>query len=172
MQKDFSYPLNIDDLNQQEQHHKLKANQEQLKTLSDILQVEDIKNFEADIFLKLNLKQHKLDLWGSVNALIELKSVVSLENFEKEYNVEFTYCFDTKATYKDIKELEPSIYDDVPDVIDNGKINLADIAIEQLALQLDDYPRKDGEKFEFVSEFDEETTKQSNPFAVLEKLKK
>ncbi len=172
MQKDFSYPLNIDDLNQQEQHHKLKANQEQLKTLSDILQVEDIKNFEADIFLKLNLKQHKLDLWGSVNALIELKSVVSLENFEKEYNVEFTYCFDTKATYKDIKELEPSIYDDVPDVIDNGKINLADIAIEQLALQLDDYPRKDGEKFEFISEFDEETTKQSNPFAVLEKLKK
>ena len=55
MQKDFSYPLNIDDLNQQEQHHKLKANQEQLKTLSNILQVEDIKNFEADIFLKLNL---------------------------------------------------------------------------------------------------------------------
>ena len=172
MQKDFSYPLNIDDLNQQEQHHKLKADAEQLKTLTEILQVEDVKNFEADIFLKLNLKQHKLDLWGTVKALIELKSVVSLDNFEKNYEVEFTYCYDTKATHKDIKELEPSIYDEVPDVIDNGKINLADIAIEQLALELDDYPRKDGEKFEFASEFDEETTRQANPFAVLEKLKK
>ena len=172
MQKDFSYPLNIDDLNQQEQHHKLKADAEQLKTLTEILQVEDVKNFEADIFLKLNLKQHKLDLWGTVKALIELKSVVSLDNFEKNYEVEFTYCYDTKATHKDIKELEPSIYDEVPDVIDNGKINLADIAIEQLALELDDYPRKEGEKFEFVSEFDEETTKKANPFAVLEKLKK
>ena len=172
MQKDFSYPLNIDDLNQQEQHYKLNADAEQLKTLRDILQVEDVKNFGADIFLKLNLKQHKLDLWGSVNATVELKSVVSLENFEKEYNVEFTYCYDTKATYKDIKELEPYIYDDVPDVIDNGKIDLADIAIEQLALQIEDYPRQNGEKFEFVSEFDEETTKKANPFAVLEKLKK
>ena len=172
MQKDFSYPLNIEDLNQQEQHYKLKANNEQLRTLCDILQVEDIKKFEADIFLKLNLKQHKLDLWGNISAIVELKSVVSLENFEKDYNVDFNYCFDTKATYKDIKELEPSIYDDVPDVIDNGKIDLANIAIEQLALQLDDYPRKDGEKFEFVSEFDEETTKQANPFAILEKLKK
>ena len=172
MQKDFSYPLNIDDLNQQEQHHKLKANNEQLKTLSDILQVEDVKNFEADIFLKLNLKQHTLNVWGTVKALLELKSVVSLENFEKDYAVDFKYCYDTKATYKDIKELEPSIYDDVPDIIEDGKIDLADIAIEQLALQIDDYPRKDGEKFEFVSEFDEETTNAANPFAVLKNLKK
>lgn len=172
MQKDFSYPLNIDDLNQQEQHHKLKADTEQLKILRDILQVEDVKKFEADIFLKLNLRQHKLDLWGNVKSVVELKSVVSLENFDKDYDVDFNYCFDTKATYKDIKELEPSIYDDVPDVIDNGKIDLADIAIEQLALQIDYYPRQDGEKFEFISEFDEETTKNANPFAVLAKLKK
>ena len=172
MQKDFSYPLHIDDLNQQEQHHTIKANDEQLKVLKEILQVEDVKKFEANIFLKLNLKQHKLDLWGKVNALLELKSVVSLENFEKKYEIDFTYCYDTKATYKDIKELEPSIYDNVPDIIDNGKIDLVDIAIEQLALHIDDYPRKDGEKFEFVSEFDEETDKRANPFAVLEKLKK
>lgn len=172
MQKDFSYPLNIDDLNQQEQHHKLVADIEQLKLLTDILQVEGIKKFEADIYLKLNLKQHTLNVWGTVNALLELKSVVSLENFEKDYAVDFNYCYDTKATYKEIKELEPSIYDDVPDIIEDGKIDLADIAIEQLALQIDDYPRKDGEIFEFVSEFDEETTQQSNPFAVLQQLKK
>jgi len=172
MQEDFSYPLNIDELNQQEQHHKIKADADELKILKDILQVEDVKKFEADIFLKLNIKLHKLDLWGQVKAIVELKSVVSLENFDKTYDVDFSYCYDTKATYKDIKELEPSIYDDVPDVIENGQIDLANIAIEQLALQLDDYPRKDGEKFEFVSQFDEETTKQTNPFLVLEKLKK
>ena len=172
MQKDFSYPLNIDDLNQQEQHHKIYADEDQLKLLKEILQVEDVKNFEADIFLKLNLKQHKLDVWGNVSSLIELKSVVSLENFEQNYNIEFTYCYDTKATYKDIKDLEPSIYDDVPDVIENGKIDLINIAIEQLALKIDDYPRKDGEVFEFESEFDEETTRNANPFSILEKLKK
>ncbi|MBQ8870750.1 MAG: DUF177 domain-containing protein [Alphaproteobacteria bacterium] len=172
MQKDFSYPLNIDDLNQQEQHHKLKADGEELNILKDILQVENVKSFEADIYLKLNLKMHKLDIWGKVKSDLVLKSVVSLENFEKTYEVDFQYYYDTKATYKDIKEMEPSIYDDVPDVVENGKIDLVNIAIEQLALELDDYPRKDGESFEFVSEFDEETTKMANPFAVLEKLKK
>ena len=172
MQKDFSYPLNIDDLNQQEQHHKLKADGEELNILKDILQVENVKSFEADIYLKLNLKMHKLDIWGKVKSDLVLKSVVSLENFEKTYEVDFQYYYDTKATYKDIKEMEPSIYDDVPDVVENGKIDLVNIAIEQLALELDDYPRKDGESFEFVSEFDEETTKMANPFAVLKKLKK
>ena len=164
--------MNIDDLNQQEQHHKICASEEQLMLLKEILQVEDVKKFEADVFLKLNLKQHKLDVWGRVNALVELKSVVSLENFEQNYDIEFSYFYDTKATYKDIKELEPSIYDDVPDVIENGQIDLVNIAIEQLALKIDDYPRKEGEVFEFESEFDEETTRSANPFSVLEKLKK
>ena len=53
-----------------------------------------------------------------------------------------------------------------------GKIDLAEIAMEQIALVLDDFPRKDGETFQFTSEFDEETTKTTNPFAVLQKLKK
>lgn len=172
MQKDFSYPLNIDDLNQQEQHYKLKADEEELKILKDILQVENVKSFESDIYLKLNLKMHKLDIWGKVKSDLVLKSVVSLENFEKTYEVDFKYYYDTKATYKDIKEMDPSIYDDVPDVVEDGKIDLVNIAIEQLALELDDYPRKNGESFEFISEFDEETTKMANPFAVLEKLKK
>ena len=52
------------------------------------------------------------------------------------------------------------------------EIDLADIAMEQLALVLEDFPRKDGEVFEFESEFDEETTQKANPFAALAKLKK
>lgn len=48
---------------------------------------------------------------------------------------------------------------------------MAQIAIEQVALVMEDYPRKEGEVFEFVSEFDEETTKAQNPFSVLAKLK-
>ena len=62
--------------------------------------------------------------------------------------------------------------EEVPDIVEGGKIDLADIAMEQLALVLDDFPRRDGEVFEFKSEFDEETTARPNPFAVLAALKK
>lgn len=172
MQKDFSYPLKIDALNQQEQHYRLCADAEQLNTLTEVLQVENVKSFVADIYLKLNLKQHCLDVWGKVTAEVELQSVISLDKFSKKYETPFTYHFDTQATYQDIKDLEAGINEDVPDIIDNGQIDLANLAIEQLALVLDDYPRQEGEEFRFESEFDEETTKQANPFAVLEKLKK
>lgn len=172
MQKDFSYPLKIDELNQQEQHYHLVADESQRKTLQEILQVESVKSFVADISLKLNLKQHLLNVWGVVNAELELKSVVSLENFSKKYSAPFELKYDTKATYKEIREMDADIDDDVPDIIINGQINLADISIEQLALVMEDYPRREGETFDFVPEFDVEEPRMNNPFAALEKLKK
>ena len=61
---------------------------------------------------------------------------------------------------------------DLPDVVVGGKIDLADIVIEQIALRLDDYPRRPGEVFVFESEFDDGTEDKHNPFDVLAKLKK
>ena len=58
------------------------------------------------------------------------------------------------------------------DIIENGQIDLAEIAMEQIALVIDDFPRQENESFVFKSEFDEETTRAANPFAVLQKLKK
>ena len=136
------------------------------------MQIVDVKSFVADIYLKLHLKERRLDIWGTVKADLELQSVLSLENFVKTYEAPFAYYYDTAATYKDIRKLEAGINDEVPDIIENGQINLADVAIEQLALVLEAYPRRDDEKFAFESEFDAETTRQSNPFSVLAKLKK
>lgn len=172
MQKDFSYPLKIDTLNQQQQHYHLQADQAQCKSLKEILQVEDVCAFDADIYLKYHQKEHRLDIWGEVRATLELRSVISDENFIKEYQTSFDYYYDTSATYKDIREMEPSIYDDVPEIVENGEIDLGNVAIEQLALVMEDYPRKDGEVFEFVADFDPQDDKPENPFAVLKNLKK
>ena len=61
---------------------------------------------------------------------------------------------------------------DVPDIAENGIINLADIAMEQIALQIDDYPRAKGEVFVYHSNDEYNETPHENPFAVLAKLKK
>ncbi|MBR2300138.1 MAG: DUF177 domain-containing protein [Alphaproteobacteria bacterium] len=172
MQKDFSYILKTDDLKQNEQYYHLSADKGDLEVLKDILKVEDVKSFKADMALKMSHKLHRLDIKGEVRAVLEVKSVVSLENFEKEYIAPFEYYFDTSLTYQDIRDMDAGIDEDVPEIIENGQIDLAQIAIEQLSLIMDDYPRKEGEIFVFQSEFDDETTKQANPFAVLEKLKK
>ena len=170
MQKDFSYPLKIEDLGQGEQKYTLIADKDQLEFLTDVLQVPSVKSFEANIWLKFYKKRGILDVWGDVKANIGLISVISLDEFDKLHQTDFKITYDTNATYEEIKEQDDDIMADIPDIIINGEINLADIAIEQLALVLDDYPRKEGEVFDEVIE--DASPIRNNPFAVLEKLQK
>jgi len=170
MQREFSYPIKIDELGQGEQSYKLSADKAQLKMLAEILQIPAVNSFEADIKLKFQKKQGKLDVWGTVKANLGLISVISLEPFDKNYTADFELLYDTNAKYEDIYQDDEDINLDVPDIVIGGKIDLADIAIEQLALVMEDHPRKEGEIFEAVIE--DNSPVRSNPFAVLEKLKK
>ena len=173
MQKNFSYPIVVDELSRTEKKYHLKAEGRDLESLTEVLQVPEVKSFESEILLKNNPKEHILNVSGKVRAELELESVVSLEHFTKVYEPEFSMVYDTQMTYKEQRALlEDDNGADVPDIIENGKIDLGQIAIEQVALVMEDYPRKEGEVFEFISEFDEETTKAQNPFSVLAKLKK
>ncbi len=170
MQKDFSYPLKIEEIGQSEQTYKLIADKEQLEFIRGILQVPAVNSFEALIKLKFHKKIGKLKVWGEVKADIGLISVISLEPFDKLHQTSFELLYDTNATYEDIKEQDVDIMADIPDVVMNGEINLADISLEQIALILDDHPRKDGEFFDEIIE--DVSPIRHNPFAILEQLKK
>lgn len=63
-------------------------------------------------------------------------------------------------------EIDLELDDDSPDVVENGQIDLGQYAVEQLALQLDPYPRKEGAVFEQPPEPGE-----ISPFGVLKALK-
>ena len=171
MQNVFSYPLKLEDMSQQTKQYKIKATTEELDYITEIMQVPAVKSFEAEINVRLRKKDHEADVFGEVKADVLQTSVISLKEFVQSYKTSFELKVDTKMTLKEQIALENET-DDVPDILENGQIDLAAVAMEQLALVLDDFPRQKGEKFFFKSEFDEETTKKSNPFAVLEKLKK
>lgn len=172
MQKNFSYPLTVEDIAPAEKKYSLAANGKDLEFLAEVLKVPAVKAFSAEIYTKLIKKEHKLLVWGSVKAELELQSVISLEYFAKTYEPEFSVWYDTQATYNSLREMEYDLEDDVPDLIVDGKIDLGQIAIEQLALVLEDYPRREGEVFEFAAEFDPNEKNTENPFSVLAKLKK
>lgn len=172
MQNLFSYPLKLEDMSSSTQKYELKASAEELEYITEVMKVPAVKSFSAEITVKLYKKEHLVEVKGVVNADVEQVSVISLESFVKPYHNEFSLKFDTKMTQKDLKEIDFEYDDELLDILDNGQIDLASIAMEHLALVLDDFPRKDGEEFSFQSEFDEETTEANNPFAVLKKLKK
>ena len=172
MQKNFSYPVKTDELNQNQYKYVIHADKDELEDITRILQVESVRRFHAEVYLKKFPKENLLKVWGTVEARIELKSVISLENFFSNMKVPFELNFDTVATYQDIRDEDTDINDDVPDIIINNTINLADICIEQIALNLDDYPRAEGEVFDYSKYDNSEPEKKENPFAVLKKLKK
>jgi len=172
MQKNFSYVIKIDELNQNQYKYILHADKDELEDITKILQVESVRRFHAEVYLKKFAKENMLKVWGNVEARLELKSVISSENFLRNMKVPFELNFDTVATYEDIREMDAGIDEEVPDIIINGTINLADICIEQIALNLEDYPRAEGEEFDYSQYDNSEPEKKENPFAVLKKLKK
>jgi len=172
MQKNFSHILSVDDISNSEKLYKINANNQELELIAEILKVPEVKDFKADIYVKHQNKNTIIDVWGRVASLITRQSVISLEYFNKKYVSEFSLQFDTKLTENQVRELEEEGVENIPDVVVGGKIDLCQIAIEQIALELEDYPRKKGEVFSFSSEFSEEDDKRENPFKILEKLKK
>ena len=170
MQNVFSYPLIVDDISTSEKKYTIKADTKQLSHIKDILKVPDIVSLNAILFTELSRSTNLLKIWGNIKLTLKLESVISLELFEKDIKIEFSSQYDIKMTRKEQKELE-EISDNVPEIIYDGKIDFADIIIEQIALNLDDYPRKDGEVFDFQPEFDVEEKITKNPFDVLKTLK-
>lgn len=63
-------------------------------------------------------------------------------------------------------EVEVSLEDEAPDLLESGVIDLGAYAVEQLALALDPFPRKPGA--EFIAP---EGPEEPSPFAVLASLK-
>ena len=172
MQNLFSYPLVVDELTPSVKNYSLQANEAQREYIAEVLKVGRVLSFAADINVKSDKKEHLVRVWGSARSELELTSVVSLENFTKVYEPEFELTFDTKLQPSDLREMEFKFDEDVPDLVVGGIIDLAAVAMEQIALVIDDFPRREGEVFLFESEFDEETTQQANPFNVLSALKK
>lgn len=172
MQKDFSYLRQIDDISTSQNLYKVDATPEQCLIIAEILQVPAVKSFTASIYTRRQNKSPLIDVWGNVAALITRQSVISLENFDKLYQTDFALQFDVTLTESRVREMEEEGVENIPDVVMNSRIDLYQLALEQIALILEDYPRQEGENFAFTSEFDAETTAQANPFKILEKLKK
>lgn len=64
-------------------------------------------------------------------------------------------------------EVEVTLDDEAPDVVEDGKIDLGHHAVEQLSLALDPFPRAPGAQF-----VQPEESAEISPFAVLKQLKR
>lgn len=105
-------------------------------------------------------------LSGHVKASAVQTCGITLEPLPVEIDETFAVDLAEQIETPEDTEVEVSLDDDAPDLIEDGRIDLGQYAVEQLALQLDPFPRKPGAEF-----VQPEEPAEISPFAVLKQFK-
>lgn len=113
---------------------------------------------------------------GSLEATLKLTCVVTLEQFETTIESNFNGVFTNADPFESINEEDDKGVSDLPDVLGplgDEVIDIGEVFIEQLALEIDPFPRKPDAEFDgFSSDSGKKGgSERDNPFAVLAKLK-
>ncbi len=127
------------------------------------LDLASLQSFEAEVALTPSRAGWTLS--GRVVAKLEQTCGITLEPLPVEVDERFTVEL-VEATEPEPDEVDVSIDDDAPDVIEDGRIDLGQYAVEQLTLTLDPFPRKPGAEF-----VQPEEPAEISPFAVLKAFK-
>jgi len=169
----FSRPVNIEKIKSKGLRKTIEANGQEREKLADHLTITAIDAMSFNCLL-LPWKKGGVELSGQVTATFKQTCVVTLEVFSTEISQDVKRYFANAGQLKldsAVIDLE-SLEDDVPDVVENGLLDIGDIAVETLALCLSPYPRKPGVVFADHVESDPDESESDNPFNVLQKLKK
>lgn len=129
------------------------------------LDLATLESLEADLTLAPSRAGWTLS--GHVLAVAEQVCGITLEplpvRIDERFSIELV---EAAAREPDEVEIEVSLDDDAPDVVEDGRIDLGQYAVEQFALALDPFPRKPGAEF-----VQPEEPAEISPFAVLKAFK-
>lgn len=139
---------------------RLVADQAQRAKLAKTLDLAELHLFEADMSLAPALIGWRLS--GRVQADAVQTCGVTLEPLPVSIDSRFQVDLVEADPAASEEEVEVSLDEDGPDLIEDGRIDLGQYAVEQLALNLDPFPRKPGAEFVQPDEPGE-----MSPFAVL-----
>lgn len=161
----FSEVIRINEIGAGIERH-LVPDADALKRIAKALDLASLSAFEADV--KVAPAHIGWTLSGRVQAKLEQTCGITLEPLPVQVDERFS--IDLVETPTDpllgTEEMEITLEDDSPDVIEDGRIDLGQYAVEQLALQLDPFPRKPGAEF-----VQPEEPAEISPFAVLKQFK-
>lgn len=104
-------------------------------------------------------------LSGRVRASLAQTCGITLEPLPVEIDAPFSLTL-AEAPDEEADEIVITLDDESPDPIEGGQVDLGQYAVEQLALQLDPFPRKPGAEFVQPPE-----PTEISPFAVLKQLR-
>lgn len=161
----FSDPIRLHQIGAGLSRH-LEPDAEARVRIARALNLKSLDRFAADLEITATVSGWRLT--GRVVADAVQSCVLTLEplpvRIDERFEINLVEATETPPSEEG--EIDLELDDDSPDVVENGQIDLGQYAVEQLALCLDPYPRKEGAVFEQPPEPGE-----ISPFGVLRSLK-
>lgn len=144
---------------------RLEPDADARKRIARSLDLQGLEDFVADLDLAPTPSSSGWTLKGRVTAHAVQTCGLTLEPLPAEVDRRFSIQL-VESAPQETDEIEVTLDEDDVDAIEDGKIDLGQYAVEQLALSLDPFPRKPGAEF-----VQPEEPAEISPFAALKALK-
>ncbi len=136
-----------------------KATSEQCAKIANRFDIPAVNSLEAEVNAVID--GDLIRVYGHIKANLERICVVSLDHFEEVLDTDFEALF-----AEDVPLLKEGEMEDDIEPIDRGRLDIFDIVSEQVGLNMNPFPRKDG----VSGDYTENTETGNHPFANLKNL--
>ena len=172
---EFSRPHKSDELPAKGRIVTLDPSADEREAVARRLGLVALNRFEGELKLHPEIGR-QISLRGPIRAEIVQSCVVTGDPLTTEvaFDVDLIFAEDAdpmaglNMTEEDVLT-DPEIEE--PDPIVDGKIDVGEAAVEELALNITPYPRTPGAVFEGLDTDEDGSNQRENPFAVLSSLK-
>ena len=157
--------------------YSLKADKEDLIQLAERLGVPGVDDFSATLSVRHATDRTGIEISGRVMSSLHQTCVVSAKDVAETVDDTFTLLLLSESEVEALDADEAYLDADAPeyDILEEDTVNLAEVAIQTLAVAMNPYPRAVNAEVDTGAaqgiSIGADPIKKPNPFAVLEKLK-
>jgi len=172
---EFSRPFDADRLGADPVAVRIAARPEELAALARRLDLPSLGRLEASLTVRRRAGGTVL-VDGTLSADAVRACVVTLEPVPERVEHRLAALFAPPALLDDGIDVDPDGDEDPPEPIEDGRIDLGELAAQHLSLALDPYPRAPGAALDpslaaAAPEEPEEEAARGTPFAALARLR-
>ena len=150
---------------------KLTLETQDLKYLEKELEIRFLREFICNLEI-IPLAKNRFEVQGEMSADFEQSSAVSLNPLPISFHEEFASQFWPISQNDPVKspELDLEYADEIIEFYEGETLNVGQLIYEQFVINLELFPRADGEVLEWEGD-DQSEDKDPSPFDVLKNLK-
>lgn len=138
---EFSRMIATDKVAARPLREQVSATEPECAQLAQRLGLLEIRRFEAEVTLRRILPGQVIKVNGHIRAAVVQACVISLEpvcaTVESDFEAFFEETTDKKRNFPDDEEQDT----DIVEPVENGQVNIGELAAQSLSLALDPYPR-------------------------------